>query len=132
MVRSFWLLAGFLTALLWCHEASAQVASAPHLAGTNDTGSIAWMLVSTALVFFMMPGLALFYGGMVRAKNVLNMFMLVMICVPLITVEWVAYGYNMAFAVPSAIAVDAGKGPDGQDLPKHRTASPNCCSPCFR
>ena len=54
------------------------------------------MLVSTALVFFMMPGLALFYGGMVRAKNVLNMFMQVMICVPLITVEWVAYGYNMA------------------------------------
>ena len=52
-------------------------ASAPHLVGTNDTGSIAWMLVSTALVFFMMPGLALFYGGMVRAKNVLNMFMLV-------------------------------------------------------
>ncbi len=135
MVRSFWLLAGLLTAVLWCHETSAQVAaaeqavtaaaaastvtSAPHLAGTNDTGSIAWMLVSTALVFFMMPGLALFYGGMVRAKNVLNMFMLVMICVPLITVEWVAYGYNMAFAVPSAIAVDAGKGPDGKDLPKH-------------
>lgn len=71
------------------------------------------------LVFFMMPGLALFYGGMVRAKNVLNMFMLVMVCIPLIAVEWVAYGYNMAFAVPSAIAVDAGKGPDGNDLPKH-------------
>jgi ammonium transporter, Amt family len=135
MVRSFWLLAGLLTAVLWCQETSAQVAaaepaapvaataptaaSAAHLVGTYDTGSIAWMLVSTALVFFMMPGLALFYGGMVRAKNVLNMFMLVMICVPLITVEWVAYGYNMAFAVPSAIAVDAGKGPDGNDLPKH-------------
>jgi Amt family ammonium transporter len=77
------------------------------------------MLVSAALVFFMMPGLALFYGGMVRAKNVLNMFLLVMVCVPLVAIEWVAYGYNMAFAVPSAIAVDAGKGPDGKDLPKH-------------
>ena len=93
--------------------------SVPHLKGTYDTGSIAWIMVSAALVFFMMPGLALFYGGMVRAKNVLNMFMLVMVCIPLIAVEWVAYGYNMAFAVPSAIALDAGKGPDGQDLPKH-------------
>ena len=99
--------------------AAAAPAAAAHLAGTYDTGSIAWMLVSAALVFFMMPGLALFYGGMVRAKNLLNMFMLVMICVPLITVEWVAYGYNMAFAVPSAIAVDAGKNDDGTDKPKH-------------
>jgi len=112
---------------MWSPEAFAQAANdapasagaVPHLAGTYDTGSIAWMMVSTALVFFMMPGLALFYGGMVRAKNLLNMFMLVMICVPLIAVEWVAYGYNMAFAVPSAIAFDAGKGPDGKDLPKH-------------
>ena len=99
--------------------AAAAPAAAAHLAGTYDTGSIAWMLVSAALVFFMMPGLALFYGGMVRAKNLLNMFMLVMVCVPLITVEWVAYGYTMAFAVPSAIAVDAGKNDDGTDKPKH-------------
>src|SRR5688572_3219152 len=40
-----------------------------------DTGSTAWMLVSSALVLFMVPGLALFYGGMVRSKNVLNMFL---------------------------------------------------------
>jgi Amt family ammonium transporter len=110
----------------WAQDAAAQAppaaaapAGAAHLAGTYDTGSIAWMLVSAALVFFMMPGLALFYGGMVRAKNLLNMFMLVMVCVPLITVEWVAYGYNIAFAVPSAIAVDAGKNDDGTDKPKH-------------
>ncbi len=119
----------FLVALLtgvvaggeaWAEAApEALAASVPHLKGTYDTGSIAWILVSAALVFFMMPGLALFYGGMVRAKNVLNMFMLVMVCVPLVTVEWVAYGYSMAFSGPSAIAVDAGQGPDGQDLPKH-------------
>jgi Amt family ammonium transporter len=90
----------------------------PHLAGTYDTGSISWLLVSTALVFFMMPGLALFYGGMVRAKNLLNIFMCVMVCVPLVCVQWVAYGYNLAFAVPSAIAVDAGKNDDGTDKPK--------------
>lgn len=98
-------------------EAPAPV-TPPHLAGTYDTGSIAWLLVSAALVFFMMPGLALFYGGMVRAKNLLNMFMCVMVCVPLVGVQWVAYGYSLAFAVPSAIAVDAGKNDDGSDKPK--------------
>ena len=100
-------------------ESAAAAVTPPHIAGTYDTGSIAWMLVSAALVFLMMPGLALFYGGMVRAKNLLNMFMLVMVCVPLITLEWVAYGYSMAFAVPSAIAVDAGKDAAGNALPAH-------------
>jgi Amt family ammonium transporter len=75
-------------------------------------------MVSAALVFFMMPGLALFYGGMVRAKNLLNMFMCVMVCVPIVCVEWIAYGYSMAFAVPSAIAVDAGTNDDGTEKPK--------------
>jgi len=129
MMRSIWrmerLLAALAAGLAWhggtCAQAAGeQVAHAmPHLKGTYDTGSIAWVLVSAALVFFMLPGLALFYGGMVRAKNVLNMFLLVMVCIPIVAIEWVAYGYNMAFAVPSAIAIDAGKGPDGQDLPKH-------------
>ena len=90
--------------------ATAPAAAAATPAPVYDTGSVAWILVSAALVFFMMPGLALFYGGMVRAKNLLNMFMVVMVCVPLIAVEWVAYGYNMAFAVPSAITSDAGEG----------------------
>jgi len=75
-------------------------------------------MVSAALVFFMMPGLALFYGGMVRSKNLLNMFMVVMVCVPLIAIEWVAYGYNMAFSVNSVITSDAGKNDDGTDKPK--------------
>ncbi|RLS29972.1 MAG: ammonium transporter [Planctomycetota bacterium] len=125
MVRMNPFLVALLTGVVaggeaWAEAApEALAASVPHLKGTYDTGSIAWILVSAALVFFMMPGLALFYGGMVRAKNVLNMFMLVMVCVPLVTVEWVAYGYSMAFSGPSAIAVDAGQGPDGQDLPKH-------------
>ena len=101
---------------------AAPVAAAPapapaHLAGAYDTGSTSWLLVSAALVFFMMPGLALFYGGMCRAKNVLNMFMCVMVCVPIVCVEWVAYGYSMAFAVPSAITVDAGKDDKGVDKP---------------
>ena len=93
------------------------VVPAPHLAGTIDTGSTTWLLISSALVFFMIPGLALFYGGMVRAKNVLNMFMCVMVCVPIVTIHWVAWGYCLTFAVPSAISSDAGKNDDGSDKP---------------
>ena len=99
-------------------EPVAPAAPVAHLAGTYDTGSIAWLLVSSALVFFMMPGLALFYGGMCKAKNVLNMFMCVMVCVPLICIQWVAVGYSMVFAGRSAITMDAGKNTDGSDKPK--------------
>lgn len=99
-------------------EAAAPAAPAAHLAGTYDTGSISWLLVSAALVFFMMPGLALFYGGMCKAKNVLNMFMCVMVCVPLVCIQWVAVGYNMAFATTSAYSVDNGKNEDGTEKPK--------------
>ncbi len=62
-----------------------------------DSGSIAWMLTSSALVLFMTPGLALFYGGMVRAKNVLNMLMKNFISMGIITVIWVLVGYSLAF-----------------------------------
>lgn len=96
----------------------AEAPAAPTSAPKYDTGSIAWLMVSAALVFFMMPGLALFYGGMVRSKNLLNMFMCVMVCAPLIAIQWVSFGYSLAFAVPSAIAVDAGKNDDGTDKPK--------------
>ena len=64
---------------------------------TPDSGSIAWMLTSSALVLFMTPGLALFYGGMVRAKNVLNMLMKNFICMGVITIVWVVIGYTLAF-----------------------------------
>ncbi|MCB1324568.1 MAG: ammonium transporter [Leptospiraceae bacterium] len=62
-----------------------------------DAGRTAWMLVSTALVLLMVPGLALFYGGMVRHKNMINTIMLSLICMAVIGVEWVLIGYNMAF-----------------------------------
>ena len=55
-----------------------------------DAGDTAWILVATALVLFMsIPGLALFYGGLVRRKNVLNIFMQVFILVGVISIEWV-------------------------------------------
>jgi Amt family ammonium transporter len=65
--------------------------------GIPDTGDTAWMLASSALVLLMTPGLAFFYGGMVRAKGVLNMLMMSISAMGIVTVLWVLYGYSMAF-----------------------------------
>ena len=65
--------------------------------GAPDTGDTAWMLASAALVLLMTPGLAFFYGGMVRAKGVLNMLMMSIGSMGVITVLWVLYGYSLAF-----------------------------------
>jgi ammonium transporter, Amt family len=62
-----------------------------------DTGDTAWVLASAALVLLMTPGLALFYGGMVRSKSVLNMMMMSFGALALISVLWVLWGYSMAF-----------------------------------
>ena len=65
--------------------------------GAPDTGDTAWMLASSALVLLMTPGLAFFYGGMVRAKGVLNMIMMSISAMGVVTVLWVLYGYSLAF-----------------------------------
>jgi ammonium transporter, Amt family len=62
-----------------------------------DTGDTAWMLASSALVLLMTPGLAFFYGGMVRSKGVLNMIMMSMSAMGVVGVLWVLYGYSEAF-----------------------------------
>ena len=62
-----------------------------------DSGNTAWILTSSALVLLMTPGLALFYGGMVRAKSVLNMMMMSFGALALVSVLWVLYGYSFAF-----------------------------------
>lgn len=62
-----------------------------------ESGDIAWVLIASALVLFMTPGLALFYGGMVRAKHVLNMLMMNFFTIPVVTVIWVVIGYSLAF-----------------------------------
>ncbi|WP_413467661.1 ammonium transporter [Mycobacterium sp. RTGN3] len=67
------------------------------LLGEPNTGDTAWMLASSALVLLMTPGLAFFYGGMVRARGVLNMLMMSISAMGVITVLWVLYGYSMAF-----------------------------------
>ena len=62
-----------------------------------DTGDTAWVLTAAALVMFMTPGLALFYGGLVRAKNVLGTVMQSLIALGVVTVLWVLVGYTVAF-----------------------------------
>lgn len=62
-----------------------------------DTAATAWLLISTALVLLMTPGLAIFYGGMVRTTGVLNMIMMSFIAIPLVTVSWLLVGYSLAF-----------------------------------
>src|SRR3954453_3287199 len=72
----------------------------PALAATHtaiDTGDTAWLLAATALVMLMVPGLALFYGGMVRSKSVLNMIMMVFGALAVVSVVWVLVGYSIAF-----------------------------------
>ena len=73
---------------------SAKLEVTPHI----DFGNTAWIIVATALVMFMtIPGLALFYGGLVRRKNVLNILMQCFIIMAMISVEWIVVGYSMTF-----------------------------------
>ncbi len=67
-------------------------------ADTLDSGDTAWILTSTALVLFMtLPGLALFYGGLVRAKNVLSVLMQCFVIACVVSILWVVYGYSLSF-----------------------------------
>src|SRR5262245_53814239 len=71
----------------------APAAAAPHI----DTGDTAWMLTSTAFVLLMTPGLAFFYAGMVRTKNVLGTMAHSVFAMALITIQWILFGYSIAF-----------------------------------
>jgi ammonium transporter, Amt family len=64
----------------------------------TDTGDVAWVLISTALVMLMTPGLAFFYGGMVGRKNVLSIFMQCFILLCIVSIQWVLFGYSLSFA----------------------------------
>jgi Amt family ammonium transporter len=99
--------------------AAAAAAPTPWLTKGIDTGSTAWMLVSSALVLFMVPGLALFYGGMVRAKNVLNMFLCCMVTIGVMGLIWIIYGYAVAFPTVDATTSLIGSTPmvDGKAGP---------------
>jgi Amt family ammonium transporter len=83
-----------LLALTGVSFAEVQTAPAPQ---KIDSGDTAWMLVSTALVMLMTPGLAFFYGGMVRKKNVLGTIMQSFVLLCIVSVIWVLWGYTLAF-----------------------------------
>ncbi|NOT68753.1 MAG: ammonium transporter [Methylophilaceae bacterium] len=84
-------------------EATPVVAEAPVAAPTPNKGDVSWMLIATILVVLMsIPGLALFYGGLVRSKNMLSVLMQVFSIFALITVLWVIYGYSVAFTQGNA------------------------------
>src|SRR5205807_7176534 len=77
---------------------AAAPSATPTPAPTPNKGDVAWMLTSTALVLMMsVPALALFYGGLVRSKNMLSVLMQVFVGFSLITVLWCIYGYSLAF-----------------------------------
>jgi Amt family ammonium transporter len=73
-----------------------------------DSGDTAWLLASTALVLLMTPGLAIFYGGMVRSKNVLNMLMMSFVAIAVVTVVWLAVGYSLAFSPDLGLGLIGG------------------------
>ena len=88
-------------------HAQTVAAAAPPVV---DKGDVAWMLTSTLLVLLMtVPGLALFYGGLVRSKNVLSVLMQVMTVFSMILVLWVVYGYSLAFDSGNAVIGDFHK-----------------------
>jgi len=85
---------------------AAEAASAPAAAASTpvaNKGDVAWMIVATLLVIMMtVPGLALFYGGLVRSKNMLSVLMQVMVTFSMIVVLWCIYGYSLAFSEGNA------------------------------
>ena len=88
--------------LAFLSSSLAAQTTAPNVTPTINSGDTAWMIVATVLVLFMsIPGLSLFYGGLVRRKNVLNIFMQVFILVAVISIEWVVVGYSNAFGSSS-------------------------------
>ena len=129
------LMVGFMATAAFAQDAAAPVEAAQAVAdaaataaeaapakpwdGDYDTGSIAWMLTSSALVLLMVPGLALFYGGMVRAKNALNMLMCCFAAIGVAGLVWAAVGYAIAFPVVgpgTSIISTGGTGDAGSPL----------------
>ena len=90
--------------------ASGLALAADAVAPIVDKGDVSWMMLSTLLVIMMaIPGLALFYGGLVRSKNMLSVLMQVMVVFSLICVLWAVYGYSLAFGAEGLIIGDLSK-----------------------
>jgi Amt family ammonium transporter len=87
----------FLALFLLSVVVATVVAAAETPPPAIDAGDTAWVLISSALVLFMTPGLAFFYGGLVRRKNILSILMQCFILVCIISVQWALFGYSLAF-----------------------------------
>ncbi len=114
LLPSTLLATGFLAVSAFAQDtgiAPAPEAVPAAAADAMDKGDVAWMLTSTALVLFMIvPGLALFYGGLVRAKNMLSVLMQCTMITAVMIILWVLYGYSVAFGdAPSAFWGGFGK-----------------------
>jgi ammonium transporter, Amt family len=120
MTSNKWIRAGLLALLVAVFAAGPALAQAPAPGPTINKGDTAWMMTATVLVLVMtIPGLALFYGGLVRSKNMLSMLMQVFYTECIVLLIWVIYGYSLAFTGGStdfiggfSKAFMAGIGPD--------------------
>ena len=100
-----WILASFIILMSAAPGALAGQSNTPTVAAapapapqpTVDTGDTAWVLISAALVMLMTPGLAFFYGGLVRRKNILSVLMQCLMILCLISLQWVVFGYSLSF-----------------------------------
>ena len=106
-ILALWLLSVPLTDNALAQDAGTAAAVVPN---PIDSGDTAWMLVSSALVLLMTPGLAFFYGGLVRSRNVLNTMMMSLVMMGLIGVTWTLWGYSLAFDVSTPASEGFGKG----------------------
>lgn len=86
---------GFLSAIAWTNPVIAETSTTPV---TAEPASTAFMLISAALVLLMTPGLAFFYGGFVRSRNILNTLMMSFVLMAIVGVTWVLWGYSLGFA----------------------------------
>ena len=93
--KGMFFLGGIVLLMLFCMSRAAWAAGpeAPAISG----GDTAWVLISAALVFLMTPGLAFFYGGLVRRKNMLSILMQCFMLICVITLQWVLFGYSLSF-----------------------------------
>ena len=91
-------------------SAVVEAAAPAKAAATLDSGNTAWMIVATVLVLFMtIPGLSLFYGGLVRAKNILSILVQCFAITCLMTILWLVYGYSLAYGEGNAYIGDFSK-----------------------
>ena len=109
-IVALWLLSGPLMDNAFAQDPAAAGAAAAVAKSPIDTGDTAWMLISSALVLLMTPGLAFFYGGLVRSRNVLNTMMMSLVMMGLIGVTWTLWGYSLAFDVSTPASEGFGKG----------------------